>query len=67
MAEPLVIRHLVRWVGPVVRQTPRMGLGDLPVHDVRPSLIEERADLLALLESLDDAAWVKSTDSALGG
>jgi uncharacterized protein (TIGR03083 family) len=38
-------------------------LTDAQVRDVRPLLTEERADLLALLASLDDADWARPTEA----
>jgi uncharacterized protein (TIGR03083 family) len=39
-----------------------MLLRDLPVVDTRPQLVEERRDLLALLEGLSDEQWLLPTE-----
>jgi uncharacterized protein (TIGR03083 family) len=39
-------------------------LNNVPVLDVRPLLIEERADLLELLRGMDDEDWLISTQAA---
>ena len=40
-----------------------MELADLPVHDPRESISDERNDLLGLLENVSDSDWLASTEA----
>src|SRR6266851_1908008 len=44
-------------------ETGRMEIADLPLHDPRQSISNERQDLLVLLDDLSDSDWIAATDS----
>lgn len=47
----------------VLGETPLMELSDLPIQDVRPTIVVERKELLTLLDRLTEDEWLTATEA----